>query len=83
MKVYNKGVVYDFDTEKGYVLGGVIYDCGFRGGDGLVFVTSEDEGYAAIQEVHTVQCGGQLEGIEKIAVSTVAQLKNYCFEENR
>lgn len=81
MKVYNKGVVYDFDEEKEYILDGVVYNGGFRGGNGLVFVLAEDEGYAAIQEVSSVPCGGELEGLEKLTVSTVAQLKNYSFEE--
>lgn len=78
MKVFNKGIVYDQDTGKEYELIGVEYDNGFKGGNGLVLVLSEDESYAAIQEVRTIPSNSSLE-IEKIIVTTVAKLKDYKY----
>ena len=80
MKVYSKGVVYDFDTEMEYILEGVDYDNGFRGGNGYVLCVDGDN-YAAVQKVETTR-SSQL-SYDKIKVSTVAQLKNYSFKENR
>ena len=79
MKVYNKGIVYDEDTNQEYVLEGVDYDEGFRGGNGLVLCTDISEGYSAIQKVETVPSPSG--AYNKITVALVAELKNYTYLE--
>lgn len=80
MKVFNKGKVYDKSLNKEYLLSGVVYDRGFRGGNGLVLCVDEEEGYAAIQEVETTS--KPYNSLEMTTVKVVAFLDDYeYFEE--